>query len=100
MQLFQSVRKREVAHTLLAVTLFAGAVFWTDHSSAEGALAVGVPADVAKQGFAYGVTTDSASADEAHTLALKACRDPAPAKSELASALCTLVSTFHDQCMR
>jgi Domain of unknown function (DUF4189) len=99
MHLFQSVRKWEVIHTLLAVTLISGAIFWPARSSADGALAVGVPADVAKQGFAYGFITNKASANEARTVALKNCRDPNPASSAPARALCTLVSSFHDQCI-
>jgi len=40
----------------------------------DGALAVGMPANVAREGFAYGSALDSASMDAARTAAIDGCR--------------------------
>lgn len=66
---------------------------------AEGALAVGVPSDVAKMGFAAGEVVNKTSADEAQKGALEKCRKPNPTIDKRAQALCTLVNTFHEQCV-
>ena len=47
-----------------AAILLACAVLWPKPGSAEGALAVGLPPDVAKLGFAYGYTLDQSSTAE------------------------------------
>jgi hypothetical protein len=90
---------KEAVQTLMAVVLFSGAILWPNHSAAEGALAVGVPSDVAKQGFAYGYTNNKGSADEARAAALETCRRPSNTKSAEARALCTLIGTYHNQCV-
>jgi hypothetical protein len=84
---------------LLFTVLFGCAVLWSNHSSAEGALAVGVPADVAKQGFAYAYINNKASLEEASTVALASCRSPSAVKSPQARALCTVINTYHNQCV-
>jgi hypothetical protein len=85
--------------SLLFTVLFGGAVLWSNYSFADGALALGVPADVAKGGFAYAYTNNKASADEARTVALASCRSPSPVKSDQARALCTVTNTYHNQCV-
>src|ERR1700676_3750875 len=83
----------------LFTVLFGCAVLWSNHSIAAGALAVGVPADVAKQGFAYAFTNNKTSPEEARTAALASCSSPSAVKSSQARALCAVINTFHDQCV-
>jgi hypothetical protein len=82
---------------LAAITISAPA-------SAYGALAVGVPSDVSKQGFAYGINVNSPTEDAARQTALNNCKGLNPNSqvhsqaSSPAQALCTLVTTFNHQC--
>ncbi len=84
---------------LLFTVLFGCAVLWSNHSVAEGALAVGVPANVAKQGFAYAYTNNKASPAEARRVALALCRSPSAAKSSQARALCAVINTYQNRCV-
>jgi hypothetical protein len=68
-------------------------------AAAEGALAVGLPRDVAKDGFAYAYSTGKADTEVARKEALDTCRKPADNKSAQARALCKVVGTFTDQCV-
>lgn len=63
---------------------------------ADGALAVALPPDVVKQGFAYGYVTDYADADQADTEALKKCRGTTIAGIR---PLCTVIQDFKNQCV-
>jgi hypothetical protein len=80
------------------------AILGSAPAMAYGALAVGVPADVATQGFAYGMNGDSPTEDAARSQALTACNGTNPNRvqhstaSSPAQALCTLVTTFQHQC--
>jgi len=65
---------------------------------AEGALAIGLPSDVAKDGIALGWNTNSPTAAEARQRALAGCRD-VKNSTEAARSLCKIVGTFHDQCV-
>jgi len=91
-------RGRRTAAATLAVGLIAGAAAWPTRGAAEGALAVGLPADVAKQGFAFGFALDKASAEEARTAALADCRAESPGVDKRAQALCAPVGSFRNQC--
>ena len=81
-----------VALGLLAVALLPGPAV------AEGALAIGLPSDVAKDGIALGWNTNSPTAAEARQKALAACRD-VKISTDAARSLCTIVGTFHNQCV-
>ena len=63
---------------------------------ADGALAVALPPNVAKQGFAYGYATDYADSDKADSEALKKCRDTT---IEDIRSLCTVIQDFKSQCV-
>jgi hypothetical protein len=63
---------------------------------ADGALAVALPPDVVKQGFAYGYVTDYANPDEADAQAMKKCRDTTIAGVR---PLCTVIQDFKSQCV-
>jgi hypothetical protein len=71
---------------------------------AFGALAVGVPADVVKDGFAYGINVDAPTEDVARATAVRNCKGTNPdsqvqsQSSSPARDLCTVVKTFHHQC--
>jgi hypothetical protein len=63
---------------------------------ADGALAVGSTADVAKDGIAVGTSINYKTADEAAQAALRRCRDYKPAPK--AAAQCRSVGTFRGEC--
>jgi hypothetical protein len=94
-----SIRRRwRSAATVLAACLIVGALAWPNRGAAEGALAVGLPADVAKEGFAFGYALDKANADEARAAALADCRTESPGVDKRAQALCAPVGSFRNQC--
>jgi Domain of unknown function (DUF4189) len=65
---------------------------------ADGALAVGVPSDVAKDGFAYGRNVNSPTEAAARARALELCQHAHDASDE-ARRVCTVVQGFHRQCV-
>lgn len=67
-------------------------------AAAEGALAIGLPSDVSKDGIALGWNTNSPTAAGARQKALAGCRD-VKNSTDAARALCKIVGTFHDQCV-
>ncbi|MDE1938465.1 MAG: DUF4189 domain-containing protein [Alphaproteobacteria bacterium] len=76
----------------------AAAWFFAASSLAAGALAVGVPPNVASDGFAYGRNVNSPDKDTASTRALALCRS-AHDSTDTARNLCTLVMAFEKQCV-
>jgi hypothetical protein len=86
----------ERSYATAAAILLACAVLWPKPVSAEGALAVGLPPDVAKLGFAYGYTLNQSSTAEASVTALKDCRKENPGVDKWAQALCKIVRAFHN----
>lgn len=82
------------AFGLLAVVLLPGLAL------AEGALAIALPADVAKQGFSYGYGTKHATTDEAQSYALRNCQSTRDAtKDSKLRSMCKVIATFHEQCV-
>lgn len=75
-----------------------GAFLWCKPILAAGALAVGVPPDVAKQGFAAGHKVNAPTMDDARQKAIAGCRTSVDA-SEQAKKLCNVVATFSNQCI-
>src|SRR5258708_25222583 len=64
-----------VAGAFLVLSLFCGGGgFGPSQSMAAGALAIGLPADVAKGGFTYGYSNNNDDANHAEVKALDACR--------------------------
>jgi hypothetical protein len=80
-----------LATIIAAVTLCAGA------ARADGALAVGLPSDVAKQGFASGYSYNAGNLDAARKTALEYCHR-APT-NQRARSLCSIVETFSHRCV-
>src|SRR5215470_8991170 len=70
---------------------------WPRAGVAEGALAIGLPGDVAKEGVAIGWVINSDS-ETAHERALRGCLDfkDAPANTR---ALCRVIKTFRGECV-
>jgi hypothetical protein len=62
---------------------------------AAGALAAGVPADVAKQGLSLYTEVNSATSKRAQDLAIVGCKSIGSSASK---ALCKVVATFSNQC--
>lgn len=65
---------------------------------AEGALAIGLPADVAKDGVAFGYAVSFASQEKAQATAMHHCRTTKES-SDAARALCRVVETFRGGCV-
>jgi hypothetical protein len=89
---------RSSQRALLAMALLAGILPWADLATADGALAVGEPADVAQEGYAYGFALDERDADTASAGALRDCRTPTQGIDPRAQALCKVVQTFKNKC--
>lgn len=82
------------------ITLFLAALCIAPNALAYGALAIGEPEDVAKDGLAMGWSADIGSQDAASAEALDWCKkggEPRP-KAET-RALCKVVLTFSHQCL-
>lgn len=85
-----------IAAVVVAAACAAAAV-WPVAASADGALAIGRPADVASQGFAFGMVGNVNNQNQAAYQALDLCRT-AKAASKDARAVCQVVQTLHQQC--
>ena len=73
-----------------------------DPAAADGAFAVGVPKDVANDGFSYGWTVGKAGVEEARSVAMEFCRKgrTGPDSGAIAAKkLCTIVGVFRDKCV-
>jgi hypothetical protein len=81
--------------SIISLLLAASAMRPTS-AAADGALAVALPPDVVKQGFAYGYVTDYANPDQADAQALKKCRDTT---IEGVRPLCEVIQDFKNQCV-
>ena len=83
---------------LSIVIVAAGASLLPRPSAAEGALAVGLPRDVAAEGFAFGYALNMGSVEAARAEAMRVCKNPSPGVDKRAQALCAVVHAFRDQC--
>ncbi len=86
---------RDAARVFVVFALVA-AIFRPVSGSADGALAIALPPDVVKQGFAYGYVTDYPDTNQADAQALKKCRDTT---IEGVRPLCTVIQDFKNQCV-
>lgn len=85
-----------IAAVVAAVACAAAAV-WPVTASADGALAIGRPDDVANHGFAFGIVSNVANANQASDQALDLCRTAKGASGD-ARKVCQVVQTIHQQC--
>jgi len=74
-----------------------GWIFLASPGAADGAVAIGLPDNVAKQGVAQGYSYNAKNSDEALRVAMGYCQDVTKS-SKQAVALCKAVKFFHDQC--
>ena len=82
-----------IGATALTIGLMA-----TGRCMAAGAVASGVPAEIAKDGVAIFTFVNAASAEIAKQKALEGCRS-LPSASSTSRALCKVVATFVNQCV-
>jgi hypothetical protein len=87
------------AGAVLVAALLGTALLQPDRAAAEGAIAVGQPKDVAKEGYAYAYSTGKADMQTARTEALETCRKPGSGKSDQGRKLCKVVGTFTNECI-
>src|ERR1700675_59296 len=90
-----SWRRHAGLMSTVSLLLAAGAMRPTS-AVADGAIAVALPPDIVKQGFAYGYVTDYPDPDKADAQALKKCRDTTIAGVR---PLCTVIQDFKNQCV-
>lgn len=81
--------------------LFGAVMFMATMASAcpgraAGAVALGLPSDVAKEGVSIFTQVDSRTSEEAKTSALAGCKSNG---SQTARDLCKIVATFQNQCV-
>jgi hypothetical protein len=65
-------------------------------AAAEGALAIGITGDVAKDGYSIGINVNSKTAQEARDSALNWCKTHGAKQTE---DKCQIVTTFRNQCV-
>ena len=85
-----------IVAAVVAATCAAAAV-WPVAASADGAIAIGRPDDVANHGFAFGMIGNAQNASQASDQALDLCRNAKGASGD-ARSLCQVVQTIHQQC--
>jgi hypothetical protein len=82
---------------LIAVSVLA-ASGCASPAAADGALALGIPVSVAKEGFSYGTAYNRATPEEARSVALEGCKTNKDG-SKQSQALCRVFDTFKDKCV-
>ena len=87
------------ASAVLVASIFCTVLLQSQRAVAEGAIAVGQPKDVAKDGYAYAYSTGKADMQTARTEALETCRKPGSGKSDEGRKLCRVVGTFTNECI-
>ena len=81
---------------ILGAMALAAILAQVDHCAAAGAVAVGVPSDVAKQGVSVGTVANYKTMDEAKSQAVENCKLTG---SAISKALCKVVVTFQNKCV-
>jgi len=88
------------AGVFVVLALLCGGVPGPSQSRADGALAVGLPADVVKGGFTYGYSNNNADANHAEAKALDACRTTKDAAKDVnLRSLCKVIQDYSNQCV-
>jgi len=88
------------AGAILVLSLLCGGVLGPSQSRADGALAIGLPADVVKGGFTYGYSNNNADANHAEAKALDACRTTKDAANDVKlRSLCKVIQDYSNQCV-
>lgn len=84
--------------TFFACCLVLIASFSSPAARADGAIAVGLPADVAKDGVAFGWVVQSTTRQNAEREALRQCHEFREA-TESTRALCAVMRAFKNECV-
>jgi hypothetical protein len=88
------------AGAFVVLSLLCGGVLGPSQSRADGALAVGLPADVVKGGFTYGYSNNNPDANHAEAKALDACRTTKDAANDVnLRSLCKVIQDYSNQCV-
>ena len=85
-----------VAASAFVLSVVVCTVFRPTAGHADGAIAVALPQDVVKSGFAYGYVTDAADSNHADADALGKCRETT---INAIRPLCEVVQDFKNQCV-
>jgi hypothetical protein len=96
---FEDAEMKQISSLLFAgemVLGFFATALLPGFAAAAGALAVALPDDVAKDGFAYGYSVDEATMGRAQVEALSQCRTT---KDRSLRPLCKVITTYRDQCV-
>jgi hypothetical protein len=87
----------QIIPLLIAAAVFAAGTMWSHSVAAEGALAVGLPSDVAKEGYASGYSYNAKTMDDARRVAMDYCHK-SPTNQKVRS-LCKVIQTFSNRCV-
>lgn len=91
-------RAKGLASAAFMLGVLLAALLSPDAGNADGALAIGLPPDVAKQGIAMGYALNYAKREEAQAEALKRCREFRDAP-QTTRDLCKIIENFRDRCL-
>jgi lipoprotein NlpI len=86
-----------IVSSLVMAASFTAGIVWSYSVAAEGALAIGVPSDVAKEGYASGYSYNAKTKEDARATAMDYCRK-APT-GQKAKSLCKVIETFSNRCV-
>ncbi len=89
---------RGAVSVLVSAFLLAPTILWPNPAAADGALAVGLPSDVAQSGVAFGYAVNYSTRDAAAAAALESCRN-SKNSTDTARSLCSVIDTFRGQCL-
>jgi Domain of unknown function (DUF4189) len=84
---------------LFLLTVLAGVgglAAWSGQAAAEGALAIGITGDIAKDGYSIGIATNNGTEDGAKKAALDHCKTHG---GEASQARCEIVLSFENLCV-
>jgi hypothetical protein len=95
--LSEAYNDRGIARSIGSVCLLGAFLATPNVAQAAGAVAIGLPADVAKDGISMFVDVNADSAPKARSQALIGCKTKTPG-SDTSKALCKVVATFTNQC--
>ena len=82
-----------------AIAVVGIAASFSSPAWADGAIAVGLTANVQKDGFAYGMVVDKSSEGAARREAIEACRTGPGSGSKEIRSLCRVVGVFKNSCV-
>ncbi|HMG78127.1 MAG TPA: DUF4189 domain-containing protein, partial [Xanthobacteraceae bacterium] len=100
MRSYQSNRLYAAGAFLVLFLCCGGGALGPSQSMAAGALAVGLPPDVAKGGFTYGYSNNNDDANHAELKALDACRTTKDAANDVnLRSLCKIIQDYSNQCI-